>query len=72
MMLTIVEADISGPSSESFLSSEETERIQAVVEVHVDDRLTEFDRTLNNGAAVVGRSITDGESSTVEPLRITS
>ena len=47
MILTIVEADIDNSSGKSFLSSEPTEGVYAVVEVYVDGRLAELDRTLD-------------------------
>ena len=72
MILTIVEADIGSSSGKSFLSSEPTEGIHAVVEVYVDDWFTELDRTLDKSAAVVNRSVTEGPPSTEEPLRIFS
>jgi hypothetical protein len=53
MILTIVQADIGSSSSKSFFSTEPTESIHAVIEVYVDDRFTELDRTLDESAAVV-------------------
>jgi hypothetical protein len=72
MILTIVQADICSSPNKSTFSSEPTESIHAVVEVGVDDRFTEFDRTLDKSAAVVRGSVTDGERFTIEPLQITS
>lgn len=43
MALTIIEANVGGFPGESFLSTEPTECIHAVVEVYVDNWLTEFD-----------------------------
>jgi hypothetical protein len=60
MILTVVQADICSSSSKP------TESIHAVVEVGVDDRFTELDRTLDESAAVVRRSVTDGKRSTVQ------
>jgi len=42
MMLTIVQAHIGSSSSKSFLSSEPTESVHAVIEVYVDDRFAEL------------------------------
>ena len=47
MILTIVQADIGSSSGKSFSSSEPTESVRAVVEVHVDDWFAKFDRTLD-------------------------
>jgi len=52
-ILTIVQADIGSSSGKSFFSSEPAESVHAVVEVYVDDRFAEFDRTLDESAAVV-------------------
>ena len=71
MVLTVVQSDIGSSSSESFLSAQPTEDVQAVVEVYVYNWFTEFDRALNKSAPVVRRSVTVGETSTVDPLRIT-
>jgi len=68
MILTVVQADIDSSSSKCFLSSEPTESVQAVIEVYVDDRFAEFDRTLDESAAVVRRRVTGGKPSTVDPL----
>jgi len=57
-ILTIVEADIGSSSGKNFLSSEPTESVHAVIEVYVDDRFSELDRTLDESAAVVRRSVT--------------
>ena len=43
MLEMTVEAGIGSSPSESFLTSEPTESILAVVEVHVDDRFVERD-----------------------------
>ena len=72
MILTIVEADIGSSFGKNFFSSEPTESVHAVVEVYVDDRFTEFDRTLDESAAIVRRSVTYGPPSPEEPLRILS
>jgi len=72
MILTVVQADIGSSSSKCFLSSEPTESAQAVIEVYVDDRFAELDRTSDESAAVVRRCVTDGKRSAVDPLRITS
>ena len=65
-----MQSDIGSPSSESFLSAQPTESIHTVVEVYVYDRFTEFDRTLDDSASVIRGTVTDGETSTVEPLQI--
>jgi len=72
MILTIVQADIGSSSSKSFFSSEPTKSVQAVIEVYVDDRFVELDRTLDESAAIVRRPVTEGKPSTVDPLRIVS
>ena len=43
IILTIVQTDVGGPSSKSFFSGKPTKSVQAVVEVHVDDRFAELD-----------------------------
>ena len=72
MILTVVQADIGSSSSKCFLSTEPTENVQAVIEVYVDHRFAELDRSLDESGAVVRRCVTDGKPSTVDPLRITS
>ena len=72
MTLTIVQADISSSSSKSFFSSEPTEGVHTVIEIYVDDRFTQLDRTLDESAAVVRRPVADRKRSTVDPLCITS
>ena len=71
-LLTIVQADVGGSSSEGFFSGEPTESVHAVVEVYIDDWFAELNRTSNESAAIVRRSITSRESSTEEPLRTTA
>ena len=72
MIHTVVQADIGSSSSKRFFSSEPTESVQAIVEVYVDHRFADLDRTLDESAAVVERCFTDGKPSTVDPLQITS
>ena len=72
MTLTIVEADIGSSSGKSFLSTEPTEGVHTVIEVYIDDRFAEFDRTSDESTAVVRRSVAEGPPSTEDPLRILS
>ena len=72
MILTVVQANIGSSSSKCFLSTEPTKSVQAVIEVYVDHRFAEFDRSLDESGAVVRRCVTDGKCSTIDPLRITS
>jgi len=72
MIHTVVQADIGSSSSKRFFSSEPTESVHAIIEVYVDHRFTDLDRTLDKSAAVVNRSITDDKPSAVNPLQITS
>ena len=65
---TIVQAVVSCPPSYTLFSSEPTESIHTVVEVHVDDRFTKLDRSFYDRTAVISRAITNRESSTEEPL----
>jgi hypothetical protein len=70
IILTIMQADICGTSSKSLFPTEPTESVHAVIEVYVDHRFTELDRTLDESAAVIWRCFTDGKCSTVNPLGI--
>ena len=72
IILTIVQTDVGSPSTKSLFPGKPTEGVQAVVEIHIDDRFAEFDRTLDESAAVVRRSVTEGPPSTEDPLRILS
>ena len=71
VILTIVKANICSTPSQNLFPTKETESIQPVIEVDVDNRFAKLDRTLCNGATVIGRSVTDGESTTIEPLAAT-
>ena len=66
--LTIVQPDVGSSSSKSLFPTEETESVQAVVEVYVDDLFAELGRASDESTAVVRRSVADGERSTIEPL----
>ena len=68
MTPTIVQADVGNTRGKGFFPSEPTEGVHTVVEVHVDDRFTELYRALYNCAAVIGRTITNRESSAIDPL----
>ena len=68
MMLTIVQPDVGSSCGESLFPTEETESVEAVVEVYVDDLFVELGRASDEGTAVVGRSVTDGERPAIEPL----
>ena len=68
IILTIVQTDVGSPSSKSLFSGKPTESVHAVVEVYVDNRFTELDRTLNDSATIVRGCVTDCERSTIEPL----
>ena len=57
---------------QALLSSEPTESVHAIIEVYVDHRFADLDRTLDKSAAVVDGSIADGKPSTVNTLQITS
>ena len=72
MIPTIVQADIGSSSGKRFFASEPTESVHAIIEVYIDHRFADLDRTLDKSAAVVDGSITDGKPSTVNPLQITS
>ena len=69
-ILTVVQSDIGSSSSESFFSTKPTEGVYAVVEVYVDDWFTELDRTLDESVVIERRSVTDGETSTVDVLQV--
>ena len=72
IVLTVMQADVGSPPSKSFFSAKPTKGVQPVVEVYVDDRFAELDRTLDQSTAVVSRAVTDAERSSVEPLQIAS
>ena len=72
MIPTIVQADIGSSSSKRFFASESTESVHAVIEVYIDHRFADLDRTLDESTAVVERCVTEGKRSTVDPLRIIS
>jgi hypothetical protein len=66
--LTIIQAIIGSSPSKSLFPSQPTESIHAVIEVYVDDRFTELDRTLYDSAAIIRRTVTNRESSAEEVL----
>ena len=72
IILTVIQADIGSSSSKRFFPGEPAESVHAVIEAYVDDRFSELDRALNEGAAIVARCVTEGKSSAIYPLRIIS
>jgi len=72
MILTVVQAEVGGSPSKRFFSGEPTESVHTVIEAYVNHRFAELDRTLDKSAGVDRRRVTNGERSTVDPLRIIS
>ena len=72
IILTIVQTDVGSPSTKSLFSGKPSEGVHAVVEVYVDDRFAELDRTLDDSGTIVRGSVAECERSTIEPLRVNS
>ena len=66
-LLTVVDSKVRNASFLHFLSGQETETVHSVIERNIDDRITKLGGTRNESGGIEHRSISNRESTPVDP-----
>ena len=66
-LLTVVDSKVRNAGFLHFLSGQETETVHSVIERNINDRITKLGGTRNESGGIEHRSISNRESTPVDP-----